>query len=273
MSLRKIFYSLSPNLRLLARKILYSPLDLFSSASYDNGIPIPPKSLIFTGGGDFKETGFRFLSYFKKYGDLEPSFKVLDIGSGMGRMAIPLSHYTSNSGTYDGIDIMKEGTEWCAKNISSKFPNFKFHHVDLKNDLYKLDGDDASNFKLPFPNDHFDLVILISVFTHMLPDELSNYLSEIQRTLKSGKKCLITLFVFHDDSILVKNNFGKFIKQNGDFALMSEKVKSANVAYSMDFIKRQLAENDCQLDYYSVGKWQDIDAEEDFQDFIVFSKR
>ena len=272
MSLRKIFYSLSPNLRLLARKILYRPLDLFSSRSYANGIPLPPKSLIFTGGGDFKETGFRFLSYFKKYGDLHPTFNVLDIGSGMGRMAIPLSHYMSNSGSYDGIDIMKEGTKWCSKNISTKFPNFKFHHVDLKNDLYKLDGGDASNFKLPFPSHQFDLVILISVFTHMLPEEVSNYFREIKRTLRSGKKCLITLFIFHDDTILVKNNFGKFIKQNDDFALMNEKVKSANVAYSMDFIKKQLKENACQLDYYSAGKWQDVTAEEDFQDFIVFSK-
>jgi len=52
---------------------------------------IPPRHLIFIGDGDYENTGKEFLHYFVKLAGLKPDDKVLDIGCGIGRMAVPLT--------------------------------------------------------------------------------------------------------------------------------------------------------------------------------------
>ncbi|QLK35236.1 hypothetical protein H0H25_02560 [Flavobacterium psychrophilum] len=49
-------------------------------------------------------------------------------------MAIPFTNYLSTTGKYEGFDIVKIGIDWCTKNISSRFPNFNFKLIPLKND-------------------------------------------------------------------------------------------------------------------------------------------
>src|SRR5438874_4060962 len=74
---------------------------------------IPPASMIFVGSGDFRQIGRVFRDYFIELGDLQPGDRVLDIGCGIGRMAIPLTKYLSKNGEYWGIDIVKHGIDWC----------------------------------------------------------------------------------------------------------------------------------------------------------------
>ncbi len=272
MSLRKIFYAFPPRLRLLARRIYYFPVDLFVSKKYENGISVPPKSLIFTGGGDFISTGFRFIEFFKKYGGITPESHVLDIGSGIGRIAIPLSHFLNSKGSYNGIDIMSVGIKWCNQNITTAYPNFNFHLIDLKNDLYRNSGKNASEFTLDFPDNKFDFISLISVFTHMLPEEISQYLSEISRCLKIGSSCLITFFIYEHNDELTNNRFNKFIPQDKIHALMNEKVKSANVAYSKEYLEKLISKNNFKITHFSRGGWVAGNSAEDFQDIIVITK-
>ncbi len=272
MSLRKIFYALPPSLRLFARKIVFLPLDLISQGYYENGIKVPPRSEIFTGGGDFKETGFRFLGYFKKYGALHPTSKVLDIGSGMGRMAIPLTHFLNDEGHYYGIDIMERGVNRCKMNITSKYENFEFYHLDLQNDLYKNNGADSTSMEVPLKNETIDFVLLISVFTHMLPQEIEHYLQEMHRCMKPGGSCLATFFFYEDEKTLYDNSFEKFHRQDERYALMSEKVQSANVAYSLDYLRNLISTSGFVLKYMSQGAWKGTANAEDFQDFVVLKK-
>lgn len=44
-------------------------------------------------------------------------------------------------------------------------------------------------------------MFLASVFTHLLPDEVDNYLSEISRVLKPGGRCLCTYFLLNEESL------------------------------------------------------------------------
>jgi hypothetical protein len=70
--------------------------------------------------------------------------------------------------------------EWCQGNISSKYPNFRFQLADVYNTEYNPGGTHrASEYESPYEDESFDFVILTSAFTHMLPEEVSNYLSEI----------------------------------------------------------------------------------------------
>ncbi|MDN3719227.1 class I SAM-dependent methyltransferase [Roseibium salinum] len=67
--------------------------------------------------------------------------RVLDIGCGIGRMAVPLTQYLDPAtGQYEGIDPSSHGIQWCSRNISSVYPNFRFRHLDIAHELYNPKG-------------------------------------------------------------------------------------------------------------------------------------
>ena len=63
-----------------------------------------------------------------------------------------------------------------------------------KADVRQMDAE-----KLDFPDATFDFVCATSVFTHMLPAGVANYLREIRRVLRPGGRCLATFFVLRSD--------------------------------------------------------------------------
>lgn len=164
---------------------------------------IPPTDRIsFIGGGDYKRIGEEFFNYFKEIGGLKSDDKVLDVGCGIGRMAIPLTKFLRANGSYEGFDIVPDGIDWCTDNITSKYPNFKFHLFDVQNSTYNVEGKQkAAEYRFPFSNKSFDFIFLTSVFTHMLPGDMENYLSEISRVLKPGGKLFTTYFLLNEESI------------------------------------------------------------------------
>ena len=188
--------SIKPKLK----QMYYFPIDLIHKLRGKNSL-LPPESLIFVGQGDFIEIGQIFKAYFIELANLQRTDKVLDVGCGIGRMAIPLTKYLSKEGGYWGFDIVKSGIDWCQSHISPRFNNFHFQHSDVYNSHYNPTGKvRAQNFRFPFNEESFDFVFLTSVFTHMLPSDLENYLSEISRVLKVGGKCLITFFILNEES-------------------------------------------------------------------------
>jgi len=161
----------------------------------------PPRRMIFVGDGDFKKVGQEFLSYFVELGRLQRDARVLDVGSGIGRMAVPLTGYLSPEGEYWGIDIVRDGIQWCIDHIAPRFPNFHFQHADVFNGLYNPGGGlRARDYRFPFADQYFDFVFLTSVFTHMLPADLRNYLSEISRVLRPRGNAVVTFFLLNSES-------------------------------------------------------------------------
>ncbi len=274
--LRKLYYLLSPSMRLFVRRFVFLPVDIFEKIVGAREKMVPPRGLIYTGSGDFVKAGNTFLELFVKHAGLKPHHRVLDIGSGIGRMARPLTTYLSNEGSYEGFDLVERGVRWCNKNISSKYPAFKFKKVNLINDLYTSKGENAGNFVFPYNDNEFDFVFLISVFTHMVPNEVENYMKEISRVLKPGGKCFSTFFILNEDAVnkMQTSNF-YFSKDMGYYRLMDEKVKSANVAFNEDYlIEKLINANGFRVNKILPGYWSDQNSKEkvDFQDIIVFEK-
>jgi SAM-dependent methyltransferase len=135
----------------------------------------------------FKEDGEQFLRIYHEICGLQPSEKMLDVGCGIGRKTIPLTHYLTSEATYQGIDVNKTGIEWCQEKINSKFANFRFQRIDVYNKFYNPQGKLLpALYKFPFESETFDFVMLGSVFTHVLPTDGVNYLSEVHRVLRRG---------------------------------------------------------------------------------------
>ncbi|WP_298421730.1 class I SAM-dependent methyltransferase [uncultured Kordia sp.] len=269
--LRSLYYSLSPKQRLLLRRVVYFPIDLFRKRQELE----PPKGYIYTGPGNYIEIGATFFEYFKTYGNIKPNSRILDIGSGIGRMAIPFTKFLNTEGTYKGFDVVALGVDWCTENITSKYPNFTFTHTPLKNDLYNLNtNDEAKDFTFPYENSSFDFAFLTSVFTHMMPDDVLHYLGEINRVLNTDKICLATFFIL--DEVSKKKMLSthmNFSVNHGDYALMDEKVKEANVAFDKNYIFTQFEAKGFEIVHFFPGTWSGrTENTLSFQDIIVLKK-
>jgi SAM-dependent methyltransferase len=200
---------------------------------------LPPKDLRLSVGGSFKAIGAEFFHYFIEIAQLQPDEAVLDVGCGVGRMAVPLAGYLSDRGRYEGFDIVEAGIHWCQSVISPRYPNFQFQRADLYNHYYNPTGQDqAQTYQFPYPNQQFDFVFLTSVFTHILPEGIENYLQEISRVLKPGGRALLTAFLLNEDSLKGLNqgcSSPNFTEQCGRYRLADKNFPESAVAYEEPF--------------------------------------
>jgi ubiquinone/menaquinone biosynthesis C-methylase UbiE len=165
---------------------------------------VPPEKLMHDGPPTYEAFRQNSDEYFKIYRDvagLQPHEKILDVGCGIGRKTILLTQYLNKDGVYLGFDIVRSGIEWCSRAITTRYPNFRFQTVDVYNKSYNPTGKVlARDYRFPLDDQSFDLVVLGSVFTHMLPMDVDNYLAEIRRVLKPRGRCLISWFLLNPES-------------------------------------------------------------------------
>lgn len=105
------------------------------------------------------------------------SFKeVLDFGCGCGRIIGWLSGGSRGS-RFRGVDVDGEAVEWCRRNVR------------------RASFDRASPLPpLPYPEGVFDLILAISVFTHLDEPFLLAWLAELRRVTGIGGVVVVTVF-------------------------------------------------------------------------------
>lgn len=149
-------------------------------------------------------------------------------------------------------------------------------YIDLKNDLYNLNTEaEAGNFTFPYPENHFESVVLTSVFTHMMPEDVQNYLTQISRVMKKEGRCLATFFLLNPEvSRLMQEDKipFQFPHPFGGYSLMDKKVKEANVAFEETFLFAMLEKSGLQAESVHRGRWSNGKAPLDFQDVVIIKR-
>jgi len=279
-SLRSLWYSLSSNQRFLIRKLYYFPVDFYDRLTGNYHKYVPPRGYIYTGSPanykDYIDQGKHQLGLLKYEIDLKPKDCVLDIGSGIGRTAIALTTYLDTSARYEGFDVVELGVKWCNSKIKKDFPNFNFKYIPLFNDLYNNANLKAKEFIFPYEKNYFDKIFSFSVFTHMQIDEIQKYFSEIHKVLKPNGIAFSTFFLYDDttENLTQINKDFTFSKKKDGYSLMSDKVKSANIAIHKDKLKTMLEFENLTLVKIIDGFWKGSQENKiEYQDIVIFKKK
>jgi SAM-dependent methyltransferase len=258
-----------------ARGLKYDLMDAWDRLRGRSDPLMPPRKLLFQVGGH-PENGERFLNHFRTMAGLTPHQAVLDVGCGVGRMALPLTKFLAPPGRYDGFDIMPKHVRWCSRSITPRFPNFQFQHADIFNREYNPRGRIAgAEYRFPYPDSSFDFAFLTSVFTHLLPAELSHYLRELGRVLKPGGRCFATAYILSDEAT-ERVDAGRaaftLVPSNDVYRVVNPHVPEACVAFDEDYYRSVSADAGFASCEYHPGFWSGRPEGPDFQDITLLWK-
>ena len=128
--------------------------------------------------------------------NLRRDSSILEIGCHHGRTALGLLDLLEPPGRYEGLDILAAPVEFARQAIEAEHPHFRSTGADIRSALYNPAGTlDAATFRFPYDDASFDVVYAASVFTHMLPPALGNYLAESRRVARVGARALFSVFL------------------------------------------------------------------------------
>jgi SAM-dependent methyltransferase len=235
----------------------------------------PPRSLRDrVGGGDFKAIGQAYMQRFRRVCGLAPHESVLDIGCGVGRMALPLLDYLDSAGTYVGFDISEGAITWCREHIASRDPRFAFFLADIRNAEYNPDGKlSAVEYRFPCSDQSIDFAFATSVFTHMRAAEVRHYLSELRRTLKPRGRAMLTFFLLGDKPgrhMHAGAAMFNFAVDLGDCFTIDAQVPESAIAYTDQQFEDLLCSSGLKLlSPVMWGSWSGSTNADDSQDAVV----
>jgi SAM-dependent methyltransferase len=232
---------------------------------------LPPMRLRFVGVGDFRAVGEELKDLLIRFG-LKPTDRVLDIGSGVGRVAIPLTHYLDAGGRYDGFDIVRRGITWCRRHITRHHPNFRFHHVRVRSSEYRERGTSASGFRFPFEDASFDFAFATSLFTHLVLAETRQYLRESVRVLAPGGRLVATFFLLNDharEALPHLDAHYRFPIEQPPLRLADASNPAAGVAIDEEVLIGLIREAGFTAHEIHYGKWTARPDGVTFQDLVI----
>lgn len=238
--------------------------------------PIPDVLAAGIGHGDFWAIGRNTVALLERFAGLGKGERILDVGSGLGRVAWPLAGALDPTSTYDGFDTCALYVAYARETLGLDPARFRFHHFDIYSGLYNPAGSiRTSEFRFPWPANTFTLAIAASLFTHLLYDDAAHYLCEIARTLAQGGRLYGTLFIIDEHSRALISNGGTypaFVASTKHGMLADPDTCEAGVAIERTALFAALHDAGLDVEVLERGSWR-REAGPEHQDVVVARKR
>jgi len=280
--LKKIFPGVSwhnPVLRFIFT--LIDPIDYWVRVNHNLGY-LPKYSIRVRSNGVYRQFGGKSFVF---YGELlanilkenigfDRPILILEIGCGCGRVAFGLSNFDTIS--YTGVDIDRISFEESRSNPVLKQLGYRFELMDVFNREYNPSGNfKANSYTFPYPDHNFDVIFLVSVFTHMLSSDVERYIQEISRMLKPGGTCMFSTFLMDFGRSFERSELSFIYNENSSY-YCSQKVPEKSVGYYLDFFQEKFKENGMVLSKLIIGGWRksrEIKSNSGFPQDILFFKK
>jgi len=244
-------------------------------------LPVPPESLRiwvgpFSDAELFVRSGEQTLNEIVDLCGLPADSRVLEIGCGCGRLSRAFAGYLSPEGRYEGLDVARVLVEWCRQQLEPQLPNFRFSWADVRAGGHNPEGAiSGAAFRFPFSDGSFDLAVACSVFTHMLPDEIENYVSEVFRVLKTGGRRFMSVFLFDveaETAVATGSTIFDFRHPIGPCLTFDRERPEEGIACRKDWFLELIEANRFRVDAVQGGNWRRIRSHQISQDYVVVRK-
>jgi len=118
--------------------------------------------------------------------------EVLDVGCGVKFTQAFLNH-SLPIGRYTGLDVYREMIDFLRESVDD--PRFEYFHINAHNEMYNPRGEPLRDTTLPLGDRTFDLICLLSVFTHLAPEDYRTMLELLRPHVKPDGRLFYTLFI------------------------------------------------------------------------------
>ncbi len=238
--------------------------------------------------GEWCHTIGIFHSLFAQHLPSPTGCRMLDIGCGMGTLAIVSETFQADGGSYTGIDVRPEVLAFCKERYTDG--DFTFKHLDVQNLRYAPGQESKERPKWSVDDGSFDFLSALSVWTHFNEGDSIFYMREVDRALRPGGVALITMFLLDDvykASIDGRTShrsryhgtpadrwvFEKACSESGEwFERRHVKVPEDAVGCTTRGLEMMLEGTDLDLVEMHHGNWKERPGVY-FQDVLVFRKK
>jgi SAM-dependent methyltransferase len=186
--------------------------------------------------------GVNFWLYVFARGWANLNSRIVDIGSGCGKSAVTLRDFDYMGerfhGKYFGFDVDAAMVGWCSLNFDPQ--HFTFRAIDRFSSLYNPAGRSKAPARLEGCDDNsIDLVFSQSLFSHLLEDDLRNYVRESWRVLRPGGIMAMTFFCMDDLRTLhLLGGRWNFVRRQGAAYVENDRYPEAAVAYEKSWVEQ-----------------------------------
>ena len=247
--------------------LLASPLD--SAVARLNGKrPFPPIHLRREVGplATFESGAGEFAVLLALEGGLRRGSSVLDVGCGCGTLPLALGDRLGETGRYLGLDVDAAAVGWCERHLARAGRAFAVH--DYWNAYYNPGGRRYEPFAVEDAS--VDVVLMKSVLTHVLPEDLAFNLREVARVLRPGGTALLTVFAYEQADAAVRELCPH---DAGGYRYRRESAPEAAIAFPEAWLREQLAAAGLAGELRP-GLWRGGDAPGPvYQDLLVVRRR
>lgn len=231
--------------------LLLEPIDNLARAITGTS-HLPPLRVRRLSGplSSFETSSASFLGFLSAACGISPQDRVLDIGCGCGAIPLQLLHFFQEGGGYVGVDVDPTSIGWAQRSLTPRDHRLSFQLIDVANNEYNPAGRrSAADYTFPFPDRSFDVILAKSLFTHLRPPEVENYLKEIARLLADGGRALMTFFLFSGpmESTVGRSAF-PFRHDRGVWRYDDEEVPERAIGYDEEYVRGLLARYGLELE-------------------------